>query len=292
MESQTVASLIRSLIRQFSATRGGVPTVLTKLYRSCHDGGSQPSVESLQTTLLRILETFDDVYIVLDALDECAERKDVLKWVKQTTLWRKSKLHFLATSRLEEDIAMHLRLLDPNHIVIKQDLVSRDIERYIDSILDGENSFRQWGDEIKANIKNTVLKSAGGMYARFYCNKNDKLTVICSRFRLVSLQIDKLQGCLSLGSLEDQLENLPHNLDGVYDRIISGIDKAYHADALKILQWLSFSVRPLKLAEVAQVVGVAPDTNQGLCFKPSQIFADPRSVLMICSSLVTETNGE
>jgi hypothetical protein len=88
------------------------------------------------------------------------------------------------------------------------------------------------------------------------------------------------------------LEDLPHDLDEVYDRIISGIDKKYREDALKILQWLSFSVCPLKLVEVAQVVGVVPDTDQGLRFEPSRIFTDPRSVLMICSSLVTETDGE
>jgi hypothetical protein len=170
-ESQTVASLIRSLLRQFSTPYGGVPAALTKLYHSCHNGGAQPSVESLQATLLLILEAFNDVYIVLDALDECAEKKDILKWVKETTSWRKSKLHLLVTSRLEEDIAKHLRLLDPNHVYIKQDLVGRDIERYINSILDGEDSFEKWGDETKVNIKNTVLKSAEGMYALFYCDK-------------------------------------------------------------------------------------------------------------------------
>ena len=50
---------------------------------------------------------------------------------------------------------------------INQDLVSHDIERYINSILDGEDSIEQWGDEMKTNIKNTVLKSAEGMYALF-----------------------------------------------------------------------------------------------------------------------------
>jgi hypothetical protein len=169
--SQTVGILIRSLIRQFSTAYGGVPAVLAKLYHSCHDGGAQPSVESLQATLLLILEAFDDVYIVLDALDECAERTAVLKWIKQTTSWRKSKLHLLATSRPEEEIAKDLRLLDPDHVNIKQDLVSRDIERYINSILYDEDSFEQWGDEINANIKNTVLESAGGMYALFQCAK-------------------------------------------------------------------------------------------------------------------------
>jgi hypothetical protein len=128
----------------------------------------------------------------------------------------------------------------------------------------------------------------------FFSNvlNNDNLTVICSRFLLVSLQIDELQGCPSQGDLEDQLEDLPHDLDAVYDRIISGIDKKYREHALKIMQWLSYSVRPLKLAEVAQVIGVVPDTDQGLRFEPSRIFTDPRLVLRICSSLVTETDGE
>jgi hypothetical protein len=121
---------------------------------------------------------------------------------------------------------------------------------------------------------------------------DNNLTVICSRFLLVSLQMDKLQGCPSQGDLKDQLEDLPHDLDEVYDRIISGIDRKYREDALKILQWLSFSVRPLELTEVAQVVGVVSDTNQGLRFEPSRIFTNPRWVLTICSSLVTETDGE
>src|ERR1700730_15819112 len=163
--SQTVESLMRSLIVQFAASYGGIPATLAKLYQSCHDGKSQPSVQSLQSVLLLILEVFNDVYIVLDALDECAEREDVLKWIKQTTCWRMSKLHLLATSRPEEEIAKHLQLLDPDHVYIKQDLVSRDIERYINNILYDEGSFEQREDEMKANIKNTVLEGAKGMYA-------------------------------------------------------------------------------------------------------------------------------
>jgi hypothetical protein len=125
-----------------------------------------------------------------------------------------------------------------------------------------------------------------------YVLNDDNLTVICSRFLLVSLQINELQGCLSQGDLRDQLEDLPHDLDEVYDRIISGIDQKYREHALKILQWLSFSARPLKLTEVAQVVGVVPDTNQGLRFDPSRVFTNPRSILTTCSSLVIETDGE
>ena len=112
------------------------------------------------------------------------------------------------------------------------------------------------------------------------------------RFRLVSLQIVELQDCHSPDDLEDQLESLPQDLDEVYDRIIFGISKRHREDVLKILQWLAFAVRPLLLAEIAQVVGVVPHSDLGLCFKPSRVYPDPRSVLEICSSLVTETEGD
>jgi hypothetical protein len=103
--------------------------------------------------------------------------------------------------------------------------------------------------------------------------------------------MDELQDCLNQDDLESQLEGLPRSLDEVYDRIVSGLNTKYREDALKILQWLSFSARPLELTEVAQVTGVVPDSNQGLRFKPSRISSNPRSVLTICSSFVTEIDG-
>jgi NACHT domain len=161
---QQVDGLIRSLIRQFSATYGGVPSVLTKLYHACHDGGSPPSIESLCATLLLILEAFDEVFIILDALDECVERKELLKWIKDMTSWRKGKLHLLGTSRQVEDIAKYLRSLDPDHVCMVEDFITYDIEKYIDSILHQDDAFEHWDSEVKETIKNKLLENAGGMY--------------------------------------------------------------------------------------------------------------------------------
>jgi len=44
----------------------------------------QPSVESLHAIVFLILEAFDDVFVILDALDECAERKELLTLVDST----------------------------------------------------------------------------------------------------------------------------------------------------------------------------------------------------------------
>jgi hypothetical protein len=161
---QQVDSLIRSLIEQFVAPYQGIPVTLAKLYQSCHNGRSQPSVESLQSTLFTILEAFDDVYIIVDALDECAERKELLEWIKDMMSWRKGKLHLSGTSRPVEDIAKYLRSLDPTHVCMMEDIITYDIEKYIDSILHQDNAFEHWDNEVKATIKNQLLENAGGMY--------------------------------------------------------------------------------------------------------------------------------
>jgi len=108
---------------------------------------------------------------------------------------------------------------------------------------------------------------------------------------LASLHINDLHDCHSEFVLDAQLKSLPCDLDEVYERIVSGLNKRHRDDVLKILQWLSFSIRPLKLAEVAQVTCVDPDDEQGLRFMPSRILTNPRSVLNICSSFVTEMDG-
>jgi hypothetical protein len=104
--------------------------------------------------------------------------------------------------------------------------------------------------------------------------------------------MDELRECLNQDDLESQLEALPRSLEEVYHRIVSGLNMKHREDALKILQWLSFSARPLELAEVAQVIGVVPDLDQHLHFKPSHVYKDQRSVLTVCSSFVTEIDGK
>jgi hypothetical protein len=136
---------------------------LAELFHSCHDGGSHPTSKSLQDALFLILEAFDDAYIVVDALDECAERDDLLKWITKMASWRISKLHLLVTSRPEENIARGLRLLGPCHVRMEPDLVTSDVARYIDSILKVEN---RWNKKMKAIIKSALLEDAGGMYVR------------------------------------------------------------------------------------------------------------------------------
>ena len=167
MEKQQVANLIRSLIRQLSARYSTIPPPLKALYDVCHGGGSKPSVESLQKTLLQVLETFQHAYIIIDSLDECAERKLFLNWIEAINTWNKGKLHLLVTSRNGHDIVERLSLLDHDHVSMKPEHINTDIEKFIDYTLETEE-FQRWDEDEKAKIKSKLLGSAEGMYDPFH----------------------------------------------------------------------------------------------------------------------------
>jgi len=166
-ELQLHENLIRSLIRQFSAQCDGVPNPLSRLYESCGSGGWQPSINSLHATLRLILNEFQDVYIILDSLDECKERETLLTWIKEIVDWRKHKLHLLATSRDEADIRGHLALLGPIHVGMERELVDHDIQKYIHHKLRMDPNLNQWDKMVQNKINDKLMTGAEGMYSPF-----------------------------------------------------------------------------------------------------------------------------
>jgi ankyrin repeat protein len=106
-----------------------------------------------------------------------------------------------------------------------------------------------------------------------------------SRFRWAVCQLDSLINCLTRSQLRKSLAALPATLDETYDRILLAIDNDHSEYALRILQWLAFSARPLRVDEIAEVVAIDVTGNHG--FDRDQILEDPLDVLKICSSLVT-----
>lgn len=84
------------------------------------------------------------------------------------------------------------------------------------------------------------------------------------------------------------MKSLPKNLEDTYARILCGIDEKYSLDVFKMLQWLTFSARPLHLEELAEVVAI--DANESPYFDTDRRLLDPRDILTMCGSLVTIGN--
>ena len=173
------------------------------------------------------------------------------------------------TSRKENDIEESL----PPHLIcqmsISSDLVHADIRAHVLDRVINDNKLKLWPAKARQEIVDTLTRAAGGM------------------FRWTECQLDCLGKCLKLDSLRKTLHALPKTLEDTYDRILCNIDEEYQEDALKVLQWLCFSARPMNLHEMVEVLAI--DLDDGPSFKPEQGLPDPRSVLTICSTLVTVT---
>ena len=91
--------------------------------------------------------------------------------------------------------------------------------------------------------------------------------------------------CLNRHELRKALGSLPITLDDTYARILDNIPKRRSQLALKILQWLSYSARPLQIEEVAEVVAI--DFEGTPRYNAEKRLLEPRDILRICSSLVT-----
>jgi len=104
-------------------------------------------------------------------------------------------------------------------------------------------------------------------------------------------QLDALQKCLNLSALRKTLGSLPKTLDETYERILLNIPDEYSDYAIRILHWLTHSLRPLSLDELSEIVAV--NLQGEPWFDPDAVFPEQDDLLAVCSNLVTlESPGD
>ena len=170
---QDVRSLLSSLLVQLSNRSDNFCTILYDLY-SAHDRGSQqPSNNELMKCLkdMLILPGQGDIYIVVDALDECpnfsgcpTQREEVLGVIQGLVDLGLPHVHFCLMSRPEVDIRDALKpLADHNVSLHEQAGQNQDIFDYIKFIVYSDKKMRRWREEDKQMVIETLIKKAGGM---------------------------------------------------------------------------------------------------------------------------------
>ena len=102
-------------------------------------------------------------------------------------------------------------------------------------------------------------------------------------------QLDALRQCLP-SSLQRTLAELPESLDETYSRIVMDIKKGNRADAYRMLQCLAVAIRPLSVAELAELLAFDFDATKGGIPKLNSKWRwedHEQAVLSTCSSLIT-----
>jgi hypothetical protein len=179
--------MLKSLVLQLACLSGPGEQELRALYSSCNQGTRQPMDEELLVTLKVMIELHTNIYLILDALDECSQREELLEVIEAILGWKIGKLHFLATSRKELDIeeAFKYYLTPRQFMCIQSHLVDSDIRSCVKHQIRRDRRFKRWQNkpEVQIEIEESLMRKASGMYEALPPPSLWKKTERNSRFR-------------------------------------------------------------------------------------------------------------
>jgi len=169
VRKQSLEEMALSLAYQLYGQDKNFQHPLDSLSKACDNGYRKPSTASLLEIILKALLSIDrQVFIILDALDECAiPRQEMLAWIQKVAESTSKRINVLVTSRKEPDIDSVLgraRLMDQN-IAVQADVVDEDIRAYITHRLRTDSGLKRWEhrEDIQQMIQESLMRMSAGM---------------------------------------------------------------------------------------------------------------------------------
>jgi hypothetical protein len=180
IQKQDPELMLRSLLCQLLQCSFSIPKGVDTLFLACEDGQQQPSLHVLLDVTRQVLQQFLHVYIVLDALDECTRRQELMDVLETVAGWQLDNLHLLMTSRRERDIESSLEsyVKEEDTVCVHSDVVDRDIQLYVQQQLSDKKALAKWNRDaaVRQEIKAAITDNAHGMYVyvlSFHRNKTN-----------------------------------------------------------------------------------------------------------------------
>ena len=136
---------------------------IRKLFSENAKGHRVPTSEELISTLKSIIESFENVYIIFDALDECQDRRNFLTLLNKIHSWEIGTLHLLATSRHEQDIAKVLTTLVTYIVPMDESFVDGDIRFHVSKTLNDDPEFGVYSGKERKMVETALTEGAHGL---------------------------------------------------------------------------------------------------------------------------------
>lgn len=163
---QTLGSLLKGLACQLHRLGGESTSQLDALFASHGNGQRQPETGALSDCVERMMQSVSSLVIVVDALDECTERSDLLSWL----LWAAAapgNVQFLVTGRPEPEFQRKIPDIfgEVNCIMLSKDAINADIQSYVTMRLQHDQAFveKNLSDDLQQRILDKVGSGADGM---------------------------------------------------------------------------------------------------------------------------------
>ena len=170
---QDARSLLSSILIQLCHESDKFSEILSSRLSTHGNGTRQPSEDALFECLKDMLKLRGqgELYIVVDALDECPNvsgyptpREQVLKILQELFDLRLPHVHLCITSRPELDIRDALEGLAVHNVSLHEQAgQNQDIFDYIESVVSSDLKIQRWREEDRQLVMTTLTKRARGM---------------------------------------------------------------------------------------------------------------------------------
>lgn len=153
------APLLRWLVTQVCRQAEAVPAETYAIFKQ----RCEPSLPKLLNALATILDGFETIYVIVDAIDESKPRGDLLKTLRDLgTDPRFSKIQLLVTSREYLDIERVLEEIS-KPVSMSNSFIEQDILLYVRSNLQKNPKFKRWNSQLRGEVETTLSTRAKGM---------------------------------------------------------------------------------------------------------------------------------
>ena len=286
-QKQTVINIIGAIVKQLVG-RGGIPKDIRDAFLAAKKvGGRRPLLADLMRMLRIAIGSLPQVFVCIDALDEC-QPKDLPHLLESLRgIVRESPgMRIFLTGRPHIGDMIHRYFTKPVTIPITPN--EDDIRSYVNMKLDRDEVPEAMDNGLREEIVRIIVDKMSNMYVGVSGPSMMYTYQRLCRFLLASLNIEAILGEVTIGQRRKKLKEMARG---------NGLSDAYTATLTRVkaqkgnksvlgqrsLIWVSHSKRPLRAEELCHALGVEIGSTD---LDPDSI-PSIRTLLSSCLGLLT-----
>ncbi|KAG9496567.1 hypothetical protein J7337_011343 [Fusarium musae] len=280
-KKQKVQDLFTSILKQLAQLQRPFPNALKSLYLEKGNEKEKPSADDVKKTLRDIINSFDQVFIMVDAIDEFEATESLFS--ELSSLQEHTLANLFITSRPPAQSLKNT--LDKLRGCFRKDIQAddHDVKLYIDQRMTEMLLLSEANNEISGSVKEDLKKLIRKRLSE----------VVNGIFLLARFHLDGLMGKTRPADIEDALRNLvtgPNAYKDAYEKTIQRIanqSEDHKSLARRTLIWLTLAKERLTRAQLRTALSI----REGISQLSDRDFESTNVILHVCMGLVKIEQG-
>ncbi|KAJ5979933.1 hypothetical protein N7481_007231 [Penicillium waksmanii] len=244
-DTHPLVAALGAILRLLLERKKIIPPMLRDTFEKSRHEGRKPFPSELKEILFSVTASFEDCFILIDAMDEfsISDTTHLPQFIHTLDELATSGVNILVTSRAPPSPPLKCK-----HIVKTIHANETDISSYVAHALHTDDSLVDILDKtLERDISQTVVEQAKGM------------------FLLAVLHLQNIRGQVTRSGVRKALKTLSGGLSDAYKKTFECIQHQSQARqklAFDSLMWVSASYRPLKSLELQHALATQPDDEK------------------------------